>query len=109
MADVIFLHVEDFFKPLETKKVVGCVFGCKVNEEETTTRGDDKRQARDRGGFGNFASWGSGFLWGFQLVSDASRSASSEGRPGACAVAPEPDPLQVGNYSIYCRREKRVN
>lgn len=42
-------------------------------------------------------------------MSDASRSASSEGRPGACAVAPEPDALQVGNHSIYCQGKRRVN
>lgn len=71
---------------------------------ETSTRGDDERQARDGGRFWNFARWGSGFLWGFQLVSDAPRRSSPERRPGACAVAPQPDALQVGNHSVYCER-----
>lgn len=82
--------------------------GFKVKEEEPSTRGDDERQARDRGRFWNFASWRSGFLWRFQLVSNAPRCSSSEGRPGACAVAPEPDALQVGNHSVYCEGEQWV-
>lgn len=77
--------------------------------KKASTRGNDERQARYRGRFWNFASWRSGFLWGFQLVSDASWSASSEGRPGARAVAAEPDALQVGNHSVYCQGKQRVN
>lgn len=35
-------------------------------------------------------------------MSDASRGSSSEGWPGARAVAPKPDALQVGNHSVHC-------
>lgn len=65
------------------------------------TWGDDEGQARDRGRLGDFASWGSRFLWGLQLVGDASGCPSSEGRPCACAVAPEPDASQVRDHSVY--------
>lgn len=64
------------------------------------TWGDDEGQARDRGRLWNFTSRGSGFLWGLQLVGDTSRCPSPEGRPGACAVAPETNPPQVGDHPI---------
>lgn len=53
-----------------------------------STWGDDEREARDRGRLGDFARWGSGFLWGLQLVGNASGCPSPERRPGPCAVAP---------------------
>lgn len=77
----IHLHFEDFIMNLST--------WC-----------DDEGQARDGGRLGDFASWGSGFLRGFQLVGDASGRPPTEGRPGARAVAPEPNAPQVGNHPV---------
>lgn len=65
-----------------------------------STWGDDERQARDRGRLGDFARWGSGLLRGLQLVGDAPGRPSSEGRPGARAVAPEPNAPQVGYHPV---------
>lgn len=64
------------------------------------TWGDDQGQARDGGRLRDFASWGSGFLWSLQLVGDPSGRPSSEGRPSARAVAPEPNATQVGNHPV---------
>lgn len=34
-------------------------------------------------------------------MSDAPGRPSSEGRPGACAVAPEPNAAQVGDHPVF--------
>lgn len=73
------------------------------------TWGDDKREARDRGRLGDFASGGPGFLWGLQLVGDASGRPSPERWPGAGAVAPETNAAQVGNHPIYDQEAKSVS
>lgn len=74
-----------------------------------STWGYDERQARHRGRFGDFASWGFGFLWGLELVGNASGRTSSEGWPGACAVAPEPNAPQVGDHPIYYKNVQSIS
>lgn len=73
-----------------------------------STWGDDEGQARDRSRLGDFARCRFRFFWGLQLVSNASGCPSSEGRPGACAVAPDSNTLQVGDYPIYYQGEQSV-